>query len=392
VISDHSARFQRTLLATPAEATRHGLPQRVEQVCTRDAFLALADDWNALAERCDDQLFYRHDFFRLWLAHFADADALRILVLRDGGGRLTAVLPLLALRTRMYGIPLRELRAVANVHSCRFDLLADDPAGAADAFVAHLRSRDDWDLLRVIDTPAYGRAPTLLAVAHDAGLPAGLWISQHSPYLRLQAGWEALESSLDKRFRSSLRRRRRRLQHHGHVTVERYGGGAELEEKLAEGLALEARGWKGRAGTAIAQDPATCEFYRALAAHAAERGELALWFLRVDGQAVAFDLALEYHGRLLLLKTAYDERFANCSPGQLLLEDELRDASRRGLDECDFLGPQSKAKSDWTRTTRAHCWVFVFRGPRGRLLSTLKFRLVPLLKHLRGVRASGRSV
>jgi CelD/BcsL family acetyltransferase involved in cellulose biosynthesis len=379
---DDSLRFQGAMRAPPAEAIGRSR-NSVEQLTTRAEFLALAEQWDALAERCDDQVFYRHDFFRVWLAHFAAGDELRILALRDATGRLTAVLPLRALRSRMFGIAVRELCAVGNLHSCRFDLLADDPAVAADAFITHLRSRRDWDLLRITDAPVYGRAPKLLAAAERAGLPGGLWISQLSPYLRLEAGWDVLERSLDKRFRSSLRRRRRRLQQHGVVTVERYGSGDRLDEKLQEGLALEAGGWKGRAGTAVVQDPETHAFYRALAAHAADRGELALWFLRVDGRAVAFDFALERGDRLLLLKTAYDERFADCSPGQLLLEDELRDACARGLRECDFLGPQTQAKRDWTRTLRAHCWVFVFRGVRGRLLSALKFRLVPAFKRLR---------
>jgi CelD/BcsL family acetyltransferase involved in cellulose biosynthesis len=379
--------FHRTPRAAHVASTASagdGAVHAVQAITTRAEFMMLAGEWDALVERCDDQLFYRHAFLRLWLDHFG-AGELRLLVMRDDRGRLEAALPLLAVNTRLFGIPVRELRAVANVHSCRFDLLADDPQTAARAFVAHLRSRRDWDVLRITDTPAYGRAPGLLAAAAEAGLPGGLWVSQHSPYRRLAAGgWNALQASLDKRFRSSLRRRRRRLQQHGVVTVERYGGGAKLDEKLAEGLALEANGWKGRAGSAIVQDPDTLDFYRSLAAHAAASGELALWFLRIDGHAIAFDFSIEHNGRLLLLKTAYDERFADCSPGQLLLEEELRDASLRGLEECDFLGPQSPAKRDWTRTVRAHCWVFLFRGSRGRLLHTLKFGVVPVVKRLAG--------
>jgi len=357
---------------------------RIRIIGDHGQFAELREAWNALVERSDDQLFYRHEFVQLWLQHFAADATLRILTLFDGSGRLIAALPVIAVRSRLFGIPVRELQAAANLHSCRFDLIADDPATAAAAFVAHLRQRRDWDLLRLIDSPADGQASALLAAASQSGLPAGQWVSQHSPYCTLPSTWAAFEATLHKRFRSSLRRRRRRLSELGELGVERYTGGPELAERLAEGLALEAGGWKGRAGTAITQDDATLAFYRELVAQQAERGHLALWFLRLDGKAIAFDLTLEYRGRLLLLKTAYDERHAACSPGQLLLEDELRDAIERGLHEVDFLGPSSPAKRDWTRLSRPHGWTYLFRGLRGRLLWLIKFCCLPAVKRVLG--------
>ncbi len=354
----------------------------VRVLTTTAELRALAEQWDALVERCDDQVFYRNGLLLLWLQSFAaDAD-LRVLTLADSKGRLTAALPLIAVRSRMFGIPVRELRAAGNLHSCRFDLLADDPAMAATSFVEHLRQCSEWDVLCLTDTPADGSAMNMLPAAERAGLVTGCWTSQHSPYCALPGTRLEFELSLNRRLRSNLRRVRRRLQGHGVVTSERFIGGPQLAAKLGEGLALEASGWKGREGTAIQQDPSTLAFYLALAEQAAIEGRLALWFLRVDGKAVAFDFALEHRGSLLVLKTAYDERFADCSPGQLLVEDELHDAVERGWHECDFLGTSSAAKRVWTRLARPHCWVFLFRGPRGHLLRALKFSIVPALKRI----------
>jgi hypothetical protein len=98
--------------------------QRVVEVNDRTAFRALAPAWNALVTQTDDQFFYRHEFYRVWLDHFAPSARLRILTLRGPDGRLEAVLPLHERTTRMYGLPLREFSSIANVHSSRFDLLA----------------------------------------------------------------------------------------------------------------------------------------------------------------------------------------------------------------------------------------------------------------------------
>ncbi len=345
-------------------------------------FLALADEWQALSSRCGDVLFQRHDFIRLWLQHFAADAELRLLTLHDAGGQLVAVLPLLATRQRMYGVPMREWQSAANLHSCRFDMLADDPLGAAGRFIDFLRQRTDWDVLRLMDVPHPGQARSLLLAAARGGLVAGSWDSVQSPYIPLPRQWRELDATLHSKFRANLRRRRRRLATQGTVTLERCSGGPELASRLDEGLALEASGWKGEAGSAIRQDPQTHAFYRELATESARNGRLALWFLRVDGRAIAFQFALEHDGRLLLLKPAYDEACGDCSPGQLLMEDVLRDAIARGLREFDFLGPDMPWKRDWTALRRPHQWIYLFRGVRGALLHALKFRIAPLLKRL----------
>ncbi len=369
----------RTERATTIERTA---AMDVQLVTSHATFLALADEWQALSSRCGDVLFQRHDFLRLWLQHFSPGAELRLLTLRDAGRNLVAVMPLLATRQTMYGIPMREWQSAANLHSCRFDLLADEPLQATHCFVDFLRRRKDWDMLRLMDVPSTGQAQRLLVAAARAGLAGGRWDSARSPYIPLPPQWGELEATLHSKFRANLRRRRRLLATHGTVTLERFSGGPELASRLDEGLALEASGWKGQAGSAILQDAQTHAFYRELAAESARSGRLALWFLRVDGRAVAFQFALEHHARLLLLKPAYDEAFADSSPGQLLMEDVLRDAIARGLQEFDFLGPDMPWKRDWTVLSRPHQWIYLFRGARGTLLHALKFRIAPLLKRL----------
>jgi CelD/BcsL family acetyltransferase involved in cellulose biosynthesis len=58
----------------------------------------------------------------------------------------------------------------------------------------------------------------------------------------------------------------------------------------------------------------------------------------------------------------------------------LRDCIARGLAEFDFLGPAMTWKRDWTDRVRRHDWLYVFRGARGRLLHSLKFRIGPMAK------------
>lgn len=353
----------------------------VSEIRARAAFVALEEEWNALVRQTDDQIFYRHEFIRVWLDNFAPGSNFRVLTLRDEAGELEAVLPLVEQKVWMYGIPVRELCAAANLHSCRFDLVAKDPERAAAAFMAHLDAAPDWDVLRLSDVPEGGKAYALLERARESGHPVGTWESLRSPFISLPASYDAMQKSLDSKFRANVRRRRRKLEEKGAVTVERIEGGAGLAYALEEGFCLERSGWKGRGGTAIDQDEKTRGFYSELARTASHLGSLALYFLRVDGRAVGFHYALEYGGRYLLLKPAYDEAIRECSPGQLLLDEVLKSCIEKRLPEFDFLGPDMEWKRDWTSQVRPHHWLFIFRkNALGRALCSAKFRWIPAAK------------
>ncbi len=354
------------------EARKLSAAVRVEEVTDRVGFMALAPEWDALVAATDDQPFYRHAFLRVWLDNFAPRGKWRVLTARDASGALVGALPLLEERTWLYGVPVRQLSAAANPHSCRFDLIASEPAAVGEALLDALAQDARWDVLRLIDIPDGGAAWHLFARAQARGMPHGTWESLQSPYVPLPP---AKRSS---KFKANCRRRRKKLEEKGEVTLERFDGGEQLEARLEEGFALEQSGWKGARGTAIAQDVATRGFYSELARTAAARGELSLYFLRCAGRAVAFHFGLTHGRRYLLLKPGYDEGLKECSPGQLLMEQVLEDCVARGLTEFDFLGPDMPWKRDWTDLTRRHTWLFVFRDTTlGRALREAKFRWVP---------------
>lgn len=358
-------------------------PWAVTEVSERSAFMAVQPAWDALVSAMGGSPFYRHDFFRIWLDNFAPTTRWRILLARDEQGQLQAFLPLIEERVSFYGLPVTQLSAAANPHSCRFDMVASDAKVAAQAFLSHLNADARWDVVRLIDVPERGNGFALYEAAKAQGLPAGTWESLRSPYLPLPATWEALQTQLTAKFKGNLRRRRKKLEEKGKVTFERCSGGELLDAHLEEGFILESSGWKGEQGTAIAQDLATRGFYQELARRSAYQGELSLYFLRLDGRAVAFHYGLAVESRYYLLKPGYDESLKECSPGQLLMEEVIRDCISRGIDEFDFLGPDMVWKRDWTDKVRAHTWLFMFRDSRmGRALCKAKFNWAPKAKEL----------
>lgn len=356
------------------------LPQAVpiggiEVMAVRDlaGFRALEGEWNALVVAHNDQLFLRHEFFRVWLESFAPYAALRILTGRAADGRLVAVLPLLAEAGSIRGLPVRENASAANAHSCRFDMIAENPVAAAQAFFAHLVRQRDWDVLRLTDVPEGGQAWHLYRAAEAAGWPVGAWESQRSPYLVLPETEEGLAGRVSSQMRSNARRRRRQMEKKGAVAVERISAG-DTAALLEDFFAVERSGWKGREGTACDQDAQTRAFYTRLAEVAAAQGWLSLQRLTLDGRTTAFHYGLSYGGRYLLPKLGYDEAFHDFSPGLVLMYEAIRDSVSRGQAQVEFLGSDDEWKLRWSRTVVPHHWLYIFRGDlKGRLLQKLKF-------------------
>ncbi len=376
-------------------------PVVVEEIGERSALSSLRGDWERIAAAMRDAGGTRGPFLAPeWLGIFAAAlcnehDGARLgdfrLLVAHRAGALVAALPLVVERRRLAGVPARLLRSLSDDHSQRFDLLLD-PAHADDAaraLVAHLARARDWDaveLQTVLDDGA--AAHKLVDAARAAGLPTGAWASMVSPYLPLPATTAALDAQLGSKFRGNLRRRAKKLAADvGPITLERIDGSGmsavELDAALDEGFALEAAGWKGDAGTAIACDDKLRARYKALAHAFAARGQLACYFLRAGGRRVAFHFALSDRDAYYFFKPGFDASLASYGLGHLTVDAVARDLIARGVGELDFLGDDMPWKRDWTDRARAHSFRYIFAPTaRGRALAAWKLTLAPAARRL----------
>ena len=376
-------------------------PISVEELRQRGAISSLRDDWLRVAAAMREHGWTKGPFLEPeWLSIYAaslcnDRDGARDgdfrLLIAHRAGRLVAALPLVAERRKLAGVPARILRSLSDDHSQRFDLLLD-PAHAehaAHALVFHLRRARDWDALELqVVLEDNAATHTLIAAARAAGLPTGRWASMVSPYLTLPSSAAELDQQLGGKFRGNLRRRAKKLEADvGPLALERVDGSAvsavELDALLDEGFALEAAGWKGDAGTAIACDPSLRTRYAALAHAFAARGQLACYFLRAGARRVAFHFALADADTYYLFKPGFDPALASYGLGHLLVDAVARDLIARGVRELDFLGDDMPWKRDWTDRARAHSFRYLFAPTaRGRALAAWKFTLAPAAKRL----------
>jgi CelD/BcsL family acetyltransferase involved in cellulose biosynthesis len=382
---------QTALLPRPAvldaQASAAACAPRVDLISGRPSVIdSIAGDWGKLcAESSNDEPFYRPEWIRAYARAFDPGSTLHILTCREGD-RLTAVLPLLRERTLVAGLPVRRLRSAANVHSCHFDLLrAAGAAGdrAIGAVWNALGRFPDWDILDFGYVPAAGAICSLVSTAASYGYRVGRWEMMRSPYIRLGGSEQddPCAGHTTRHFRLDLGRKGRRLAEHGEVRTRRITC-ADMQD-LDQFFRLESSGWKGRAGTAIACDSATAGFYTAIAKSAAADGYLTIFFLDLNGRAIAGQLGLTYGPRYYTPKLAYDETYSQFGPGHLLIAEVLKVCARDGVAEFDITGPWAEYKAKWTRDTRPIHRFWIFRNsPYGRILH----RLFAVAAFVKGVR------
>jgi CelD/BcsL family acetyltransferase involved in cellulose biosynthesis len=359
----------------------------VQVISDYSSFLALETEWNDAVDRAGvPHPFLRHEWIRTWWDCFAGKRQLHIIVVREAG-RITAIAPLMRESVQMYGLPIRRIDVIHNDHTPRIDFViaGDAAAGYRAIWDALYETRDQWDLLQLSrishDSPT---RDAMARLAADEGCATGLWQGDVSPYLTLSGTWEQYQASLSAKFRSNLRNRLSRLTKFGEPALEILDDAEAIAGARDEALRLEASGWKQQSGTSICSDPAIQRFYTLLAERATARGWLRLMFLTVGGRRIATSYSSRYANRLFLFKTGYNPEFAPCSPFKLLTWFAIQAAYAEGLSELDFLGDAEPWKLEWTETSRAHDWLYVFSGSvRARLLHSVKFQMVPELKKWR---------
>jgi CelD/BcsL family acetyltransferase involved in cellulose biosynthesis len=324
----------------------------VARVERYESVAPVAREWNELTDRIDANPFTRPGWFDAWWRAFGTGGAARLEILTvRNGGRLSAVVPLIA-RRGVHEPP-------TNAHTVELACLAEDDGAASVLASAMLARRPRRMTLRWANPERCGVGAITASFMHN-GYRTVVDPSQQSPFIPLQGGWARYESQLSNKVRSDLRRRRRRLAERGEVSVEVSDGSERLDELLAEGFRVEAAGWKGRAGTAIASRAETHRFYVDVAGWAATMGILRLAFLRVGERPVAFMYAFEDERAFYNIKTGYEPAFSEFAPARLLLSEMVQRAFVRGLERFEFLGRDEPYKLEWTSTCHEAVRVHAF--------------------------------
>lgn len=347
----------------------------------------IADEWRDLCARtANDQPFYRPEWIRAHIRAFESQPTVVLITVRVDG-RPCLLLPLIEGRKIFSGVPVRMLRTPVNAHGGRFDAVkvnnphADAAIAAAWDTLKHLHG---WDVLEFRDIPAGSAVDQLLGEAQEGRHRIVAVPERPNPYVAVPSSPGLLELlPPNSRLRTKLRQSRRELSQRGTLTFSRVT--AADRHALDRFYALEASGWKGKEGSAIACSPQTRQFYDEIAESAARFGYFSLYMLELNGQLLAAHFSLTSGNRCYSPKVAFDEKFKRFAPGHLIVAEILKDCVARGISGFDITGPDDEWKMKWTNETRPVNHYYVFQGAMGNLAHTIRFRIRPGIRsRLRG--------
>jgi CelD/BcsL family acetyltransferase involved in cellulose biosynthesis len=301
---------------------------------------AMGAEWRALAARAlEPNVFYEPEFALPAAAVFGHKVGAGLVW--SHAHELLGLFP--GFVEHRYGFPLPILTGWTHPFAPLGTPLVDrdEPEAVIAAWLDHV-ARDAGGpgamLLPLI--PESGRFADALAMATTRrALPFAIYGRHRRALLMPGEQREGyIEQAIGAKKRKELRRQRHRLADAGTLKIDASTQAAVIGDALNDFLGLEARGWKGRAGTAAAGRENIRAFIEGAVHGLAADGKVRIDRLRIDRTAIAAAVTLRSGDTAWTWKIAYDESFARSSPGvQLMLnvtEALLADATIARVDSC----------------------------------------------------------
>jgi len=310
-----------------------------------------------------------------------------------GGPRLAGLWAFSIARPTHSPLPNGVLRAPAITHAYLSSPVLDRDVAEATLAAMLDAVANAPDLPKIIALDAMSAEPaareTLARVTEAQGFAVRTFATGERPMLA--SGLDAksyFEAALSASTRKKLRQYRRRLAEKGGLETRHVTTPDAVCAAFERFLALEAQGWKGRAGTALVSDAKGVAVARAMIAALARDDAASVFSLELDGRPISMQVVLRAGVVAFTWKTAYDESFGDYSPGMLLLEDYtaalLADPQVGAVDSCAF--DATSYMATWTERRRvADVWIGVGPQTQFRLAGRLQgafLRLRALAKTL----------
>jgi len=301
--------------------------------------------WEELAaEALEPNPFYEHWMLIPALRELAAGKDLRVvLVLAEDQFKptLCGVFPL-EKHARYKGLPVTAFTLWRHIYSplCTPLIRSEVARECLEAFLDWLDSQRECSLMDFTLIYGQGAFSKLLTDCLEARGRSSLITEAHvRAILRPQENSDLyLRAALRRDHRKDCRRKTRRLAELGKFELDSIEFNEDIETWIDEFLELEVSGWKGRQGGAFACSESNRNYFAAVARQAFERDRLTMFAFRLDGKPIAMKCNFIAMPGSFAFKIAFDEAYANYSPGFLLEIENVRwfHAERRfeWMDSC----------------------------------------------------------
>ena len=336
---------------------------RIERLSSLES---VREEWSRLAERTDN-IFATWEWNSIWWRHQGGDRPLFAHGCRDSNGTLVAILPLYVSVNR----PLRLVRFIGHGDADHLrPIYGQGGRGVAARALRSALREGGVDLFVGENVPATEGWAALLGgkVLRRTG----------GPVLRFRGeSWEGVLARVSHNTRGQVRRRERKLKREHDVHFRLADDRERLDDDLDTLFALHRARWRD-SPTDFSERGQT--LHREFAHAAFDRGWVRLWFLEVDGSAVAAWYGFRFGAPSLYYQAGRDPAWDRYSVGFVLLVHTMRAALEDGAHEYRFLEGDEKYKYRFTDDDPGLESIGVARGPLGDAALAMISRAPPLAR------------
>ncbi len=343
---------------------------RIEWVTSLDRFAEIKDDWDKVAVG-EASPFLVHDWFASWWNAFVPEGAARVCTLWEGN-RMVAAFPLWASG--------RNLLAMANYYSDTFRPIATDEV-VLSAVIEAVFSESSSPIILPSLVSTHPSTHLIVSASKRDHRHTSVQHSERCPIVDMNSEPSEYRSYLTANTRKIVGRKRRKFEKDLGAVFRPCIEPNDLDQALKEFLALEAKGWKGRSGTAIHLNQDAEEFYSSLAIRFGRNGAIRMGEIRLGDRLVAAKLCILYSNRLYALKEAFDEEYSVYSPSMTLLFAMVEHSYEAGLEALELLGDAEPMKVRFGTSERRTLMIRSYKpGPISTATYLFWDKAVPALK------------
>jgi CelD/BcsL family acetyltransferase involved in cellulose biosynthesis len=319
-----------------------------------------AEQWNELVTHNEtNSIFQTHQWFDTWWRTFGAAHGLFFLLIRNDRD-IVGFAPLMVRRGRL---GWRRLQFVGTGNADYQDIvvLPEHKPAALRSICSFLSEHDSrWDSLWLSNVPS--QSSTLFHL-RSRGAEFGLRLVEQArsrcPALQLLPDRSGAEKLLGK---YRLKRPLNWFTARGEVGFRHVASPIEIQKLLPAFFEQHVRRWRAAGHASLFETSAQRAFYVSLAAALHSAGWLLFSVVEFNGQPIAFHFGFDYFGSIIWYKPSFEIRYAEHSPGLLLIRKLIEDGLQRSRRELDFTIGEESFKDRFANVSRFNSTVSVYHS------------------------------
>lgn len=341
---------------------------KIEEIRDTGEFMKLAGFWNnLLSKSAADTIFLTWEWVSNWWQVYSHNKELYVLTLKDNESTLIGIAPLYIRKNKILkGFPVNGVQFLGTGEDVSpdyldFIILQGRESEALDAFIRHLASKDQWDVLNLTDMLSTSCNIDFLA---EPAKNSGFTIRQSEcatcPYIVLPSSWEEYVGTLSANARYNVKRRIKNIERDFKTRYFVWEDFERLDDAMERLAQLHNKRWEEKECRHSFSSNEYVSFHKAVAKDFAKQGWLHLSCLELNGEIVGMLYDYRYGDKISYYQAGFDPAFHKYSPGLVLRAYVIRRAIEGGMKEIDLLKGAYNFKYMWTGHDR--CTVNVTVG------------------------------